>query len=124
MATRNALIVTLQNLRKSIKQKNVVTIITNSKTVKKLLTLLEEEHVVKIKKAEKNKTYVQITADVTTIEVVNNFTNVKKEQVERWAAKLLPTINGSLILSTSAGLMTHREAMERQTGGRIIGFVF
>lgn len=124
MATRNALIVTLQNLRKSIKQKNVVTIITNSKTVKKLLKLLEEEHVVKIQKAEKNKTYVQITADVTTIEVVNSFTNVKKEQVERWAVKLLPTINGSLILSTSAGLMTHREAMERQTGGRIIGFVF
>lgn len=90
----------------------MVTIITSSKTVTKLVIILEEQHVENVKKSEKNKTYVQINADITTIGVVNSFINVKKEQVERWAAKLFPTINGSLILSTSAGLMTHQEAME------------
>ncbi len=50
---------------------------------------------------------------------------VKKGEYGKWEKRYLPGENlGILIVSTSQGLMTHYEAMEKGIGGRLIGFVY
>lgn len=47
------------------------------------------------------------------------------EEVEEWTNKLLPSRQfGSLVLTTSHGIMTHEDARKQHTGGKLIGFFY
>jgi len=46
-------------------------------------------------------------------------------EIEKWVTNLLPSRQfGYLILTTSLGIMDHEEARRKQTGGKILGFVY
>jgi len=46
-------------------------------------------------------------------------------EIEKWVNNLLPSRQfGYLILTTSLGIMDHEEARRKQTGGKILGFVY
>ncbi|RLI40481.1 30S ribosomal protein S8 [Candidatus Bathyarchaeota archaeon] len=50
---------------------------------------------------------------------------VKVEEFEEWEKKFLPSRDvGLLIVSTSKGVMSHREAKEKRVGGRLLAFVY
>ncbi len=50
---------------------------------------------------------------------------VKVEEFEEWEKKFLPSRDvGLLIVSTSKGVMSHREAKEKRMGGRLLAFVY
>lgn len=50
---------------------------------------------------------------------------VKKEQIEHYRRRYLPARNlGTVVISTSKGLLTHEEAQEKQIGGKLIAFFY
>jgi small subunit ribosomal protein S8 len=47
------------------------------------------------------------------------------QEIEKFEKRFLPAEGfGMLIVSTSKGLMTHREAMEKKLGGRLIAYIY
>jgi len=50
---------------------------------------------------------------------------VRVDEIEDWEKKFLPSRDvGLLILSTSKGVLTHKEAKEKKIGGRLLAFVY
>ena len=50
---------------------------------------------------------------------------VKKDEFDKWEKRFLPSKDfGLLIVSTSQGVMTHKEAKKRGIGGRLIAYVY
>ncbi|MEM0057837.1 MAG: 30S ribosomal protein S8 [Candidatus Bathyarchaeia archaeon] len=50
---------------------------------------------------------------------------VRVDEIEEWEKKFLPSRDiGLLIISTSKGVLTHREAKEKKIGGRLLAFVY
>lgn len=50
---------------------------------------------------------------------------VKKNKFEKYEKRYLPARDvGVIIVSTPAGLLTHREAKEKGIGGRLVAFVY
>ncbi|PIN98699.1 MAG: 30S ribosomal protein S8 [Candidatus Diapherotrites archaeon CG10_big_fil_rev_8_21_14_0_10_31_34] len=50
---------------------------------------------------------------------------VKKHEFEKYEKRFLPSKEiGILIVSTSKGVMTHKEAKSKDVGGRLIAFVY
>jgi len=50
---------------------------------------------------------------------------VKKDEFERYIRRFLPARGfGIIIVSTSKGLLTHTEAMEKNIGGNLIAYCF
>ena len=49
----------------------------------------------------------------------------KKDEIEKYEQRYLPSRDmGIMFISTSQGVMTHKEAKEKKIGGRIIGYVY
>lgn len=50
---------------------------------------------------------------------------VQKDNYEKFEKRFLPARNmGIIIVSTSQGLMTHRDAKEKQIGGKVIAYCY
>ena len=50
---------------------------------------------------------------------------VKVTEFESWEKKFLPSRNvGIMVVSTPQGVIAHREAQEKNTGGRLLAFVY
>jgi len=50
---------------------------------------------------------------------------VKKNEFEKWEKRYLPSPDvGLLVISTSKGVMTHREAKELGIGGVLLAYVY
>ncbi|MDY7083101.1 MAG: 30S ribosomal protein S8 [Halobacteria archaeon] len=51
--------------------------------------------------------------------------SVKKDEYEKWEKRYLPGRDfGSLIVTTSRGVMTHYEARDEGVGGQILAYVY
>eukprot|EP00478_Filoreta_tenera_P003714 GABV01003955.1.p2 GENE.GABV01003955.1~~GABV01003955.1.p2 ORF type:complete len:142 (+),score=54.23 GABV01003955.1:35-427(+) len=51
--------------------------------------------------------------------------DIKITEMNKWTTNLLPSRQfGFLILTTSAGIMDHEEAMRKHTGGKILGYFY
>lgn len=47
------------------------------------------------------------------------------QDLERWAANLLPSRQfGYVIVTTSSGIMDHEEARRKKVGGKVLGFFY
>lgn len=50
---------------------------------------------------------------------------VKVDEFESWEKKFLPSRDvGIMVVSTSRGVVSHREAEEKSVGGRLLAFVY
>jgi small subunit ribosomal protein S8 len=50
---------------------------------------------------------------------------VKFEEIENWEKRFLPSRDvGVIVVSTPQGVVSHKEARERKTGGRLLAFVY
>ncbi len=50
---------------------------------------------------------------------------VKVDEIESWEKKFLPSREvGLLIISTSKGVLSHKEAKERGIGGRLLAYIY
>ncbi len=74
------------------------------------------------------KIKVQLLGRINKVGVIKPRFPVKYRELERmphWLRKYLPAYNiGILIISTPYGIMSHKEAIEKKTGGVLLGFVY
>lgn len=68
---------------------------------------------------------VQLLGRINKCGVIKPRSPVKKKDFEKWEKKYLPAHDiGILIVSTPQGVMTHREAIRRGVGGRLLAYVY
>ena len=68
---------------------------------------------------------VQLLAKINKCGIITPRFSVRKNSYLSWERRFLPAYNMGLILvSTSAGILSHREAQEQGIGGVLIGYVF
>ena len=68
---------------------------------------------------------VQLSGRISKIGVIKPRYAVKLKDYEQWEKQYLPARNfGILIVSTPKGIMSHREAVEKHTGGRLLAYVY
>ena len=71
------------------------------------------------------KLRVQLLGKINKCGVISPRFPVRSLKLVDWEHRYLPAVGvGTLIVSTSQGVMSHVEAQERKIGGRLVGFVY
>jgi small subunit ribosomal protein S8 len=68
---------------------------------------------------------VQLLGRVNKCGAIKPHFSVKMNEFEMWEKRFLPSRDiGMLIVSTSKGVMPHREAKEKGIGGKLVAYVY
>jgi small subunit ribosomal protein S8 len=68
---------------------------------------------------------VQLLGRINKCGAVKPRFSVKVDEFENWEKKFLPSRDvGLMVVSTSQGVIAHREAEEKNLGGRLLAFVY
>ena len=71
------------------------------------------------------KLKVQLLAKINKCGVITPKFSVKKDGYTSWERQYLPSYSmGILIVSTPDGVMSHRDAREKDLGGVLVGYVY
>ena len=71
------------------------------------------------------KLRVQLLGRINKCGVISPRFPVRSLKLVEWEHRYLPAVGvGTLIVSTSEGVMSHVEAQEKKIGGRLVGYVF
>jgi small subunit ribosomal protein S8 len=113
------------NCKKAGKKETVIMPV--SKLIVNVLKILQKHEYVKEYKIEEGKFQRIIVSlgRINNCKAVKPRFYVKKDEFEKYIQRYLPARDfGILIISTSKGLMTHKEAMEMNIGGSVIAYCF
>jgi small subunit ribosomal protein S8 len=68
---------------------------------------------------------VQLLGRINKCSAIKPRFAVRVDEFENWEKKFLPSRDvGLMVVSTSKGVMAHREAEEKNMGGRLLAFVY
>ncbi len=68
---------------------------------------------------------VQLLGKINEARAIKPRYAVKKDEIEKFEKKYLPSFDvGTIIVSTPQGVLTHSEAKERNTGGRLLAYIY
>lgn len=68
---------------------------------------------------------VQLMGRINKCGAIRPRSSVKVETFEEWEKKFLPSREvGLLVISTSKGAMSHKEAKEKRFGGKLLAYVY
>jgi small subunit ribosomal protein S8 len=68
---------------------------------------------------------VQLLGRINKCGAIRPRFSVRVDGFEEWEKKFLPSREvGLLIISTSKGALSHREAKEKNTGGKLLAFIY
>ena len=68
---------------------------------------------------------VQLLGRINKCGAVKPRFSVRVEEFEEWEKKFLPSRDvGVLVISTPRGVLSHRAALEKRLGGKLIAFVY
>ncbi|MFQ6054753.1 MAG: 30S ribosomal protein S8 [Methanosarcinales archaeon] len=68
---------------------------------------------------------VELKGRINKCGVIKPRSSVKKTEFEKWEKRFLPARNfGALILTTSRGVLSHYEALEKGLGGSLLAYVY
>jgi small subunit ribosomal protein S8 len=71
------------------------------------------------------KIRIQLLGRINRCGVISPRFAVKYREFGRWERQYLPAVGiGVLIVSTPQGVMSHKEAQDKEIGGRLIGYVY
>lgn len=71
------------------------------------------------------KLRIQLLGRINKCGVIKPYYSVSYTELEDWAHQYLPAKDiGFLILTTSKGILTHKEAIANKVGGRLMAFVY
>ena len=100
-----------------------------SKLSIKVLDILNTNHYI-----GKYKKITEHSGDTLTVPLINKINkcgvikprfSVKKDNFEKFEKRFLPAKDfGLIIVSTSKGIMTHKEAMENKVGGKLLAYIY
>ena len=101
-----------------------IKIISNLLT--EILKIMKQKGAVKKYKIDVKGRSVEVSlGDFIECKAIKPRFSVDKKQVEKYRRRYLPARNiGTMIVSTNQGLMTHEEAIEKETGGSLIAYFY
>jgi len=68
---------------------------------------------------------IQLLAKITKCGAITPRFKVKKDEYNTWEQQFLPAYNrGILLVTTNQGVMSHKEAANKNIGGFLIGYVY
>lgn len=100
-----------------------------SKLIESMLKVMQRHNYIGnyefIEDGKGGKFKVHLQGRINDCGVVKPRFSVGKREVKRWEKKFLPADSvGILILTTSRGVIDQKEAVEKNTGGKLLGYVY
>jgi small subunit ribosomal protein S8 len=97
-----------------------------SKFALKVLDIMKKEGYLNYKIEDGKFKMVNVTFEnLNYCKVIKPRFNVNKDGHEKYVRRFLPSRHlGMIIVSTNKGLMTHKEAIEKNLGGSLIAFCY
>ena len=120
----------LTNMRNNEMQgNNTCTITPASKMIGHVLrTMQKEEYIGEFEFVDDGKAgqfIVELEGNINKCGVIKPRHAVKNDDYERFEKRYLPSKNfGIMIMTTSQGIMTHKEAKEKGIGGRLLVYIY
>lgn len=100
-------------------------VIVGSKLTLAVLQVLQKEGLIASAKAVGNTIEVTLTGRINAIKAVRPRFSIGRDGFEKFETRYLPSRElGVIVISTSQGAMTHREAKEKKIGGRILAYAY
>ncbi len=117
----------IANAEKTAKKEVVVTPI--SKVAMKVLEIMKDNLYVgdftTVVDSKGNLLKIALLGSINSCGAIKPRYSVKNDEYEKFEKRYLPAKDfGILIVSTSEGLMTHKEAKEKKIGGRLIAYCY
>jgi small subunit ribosomal protein S8 len=114
----------MRNAKKANKEDIVVTRISN--VLIEVLKIMKQKGAIKKYKINTKEKSVEISlGDLTDCKAIKPRFTVLKTEIDKYTRRYLPARNvGTMIVSTSKGLMTHEEAEQEGAGGCLIAYFY
>ena len=115
----------IRNAKKAKKEVVNVKIISN--ILIEILKIMKQKNAIKRYKINSKNKSVDITIGnfMECSKAIKPRFTVDKTQIEKYRRRYLPSRNiGTMIVSTTKGLMTHEEAQEQNIGGCLIAYFY
>ena len=118
---------TIMNAQK--KGKPECTISPTSKTIKKVLEMMQEHHYIGAFEVIDQKVLpymkINLIGALNKCAVIKPRFSIKKDGYEKFEKRYLPAKGvGIIIVSTSQGMLTHHEAKKKGIGGSLIAYFY
>jgi len=112
----------IMNGKRSKKESIVVT--RFSKLLIEILNIAKNKGYIKDYKLDKKSLEVEI-GELNECRAIKPRFNVTKDEIIKYMKRFLPAKDvGIIIISTSKGLMTHQDAIEKNIGGCLIAYFY
>lgn len=103
--------------------------VPSSKIIKEILKIMQKNKYVGsfefIDDGKSGKFKVELIGRINNCGVIRPRFEVKKDEFIRWEKRFLPSVNiGLLFLTTSKGVLDHRQAKKENIGGGLLGFIY
>ena len=104
-------------------------IVPNSKLIRSILKVIKDNKYIGnfrlIEDGRGGRVKVGLVGRINNCNVIKPSFSVKKAEFIKFEKRYLPAQNvGILILTTSKGIMDQKEAKNKGTGGRLLGYVY
>ena len=110
------------------RKKRWIVVPTSKLGLEVLKTLKNEGYIVEFEHIDDNqggKFKIQLSAKITKCGTITPRFKVKKDEYNIWEQQFLPAYNrGMLLVTTNQGVMSHKEAANKNIGGFLIGYVY
>ena len=110
------------------RKSNCVVIPTSKLGMEVLKTLKNEGYIEDFEYTDDKrggKFEIQLLAKITKCGAITPRFKVKKDEYNTWEQQFLPAYNrGILLVTTNQGVMSHKEAANKNIGGFLIGYVY
>lgn len=109
--------------------KRAVEIKPASRLIKTVLEILQSQRYLggcaETEDGRGNFLTVQLLGNINKCGVIKPRFSTKHDGFEKWEKRFLPAKDfGVILVSTSQGLMTHKEAKEKQIGGKLFAYCY
>lgn len=109
--------------------KKSVTIAPASKLIKKVLEILNNYQYIgsfeEVETGQGTELIVNLLGNINKCGAIKPRFSTKFTEFEKWITRYLPAREmGIILISTSNGLMTHKGAMDKKIGGKLIAYCY
>ena len=109
--------------------KTVCTVQPASRLIGEMLRIMQESKYIKnyeyIEDGRGGRFTVSLAGMINTCGVISPRFSVQTDEMEYWETMYLPSkTTGILIISTSKGVLNHRQARDYGVGGELLGYVY
>ena len=109
--------------------KREVIIHPSSKIIIKFLKVMQKHQYIdeftKIEDHRSGKIIVKLLGRINKCRAISPRYDIKIKDSEKWISNILPSRQfGIIVLTTSNGIIDHREALSTKSGGKILGFFY